>query len=932
MTLVPLVLDLFDGGLNPVAAGTASLAPSVQLTDPGTGIAVGSGPSVTFRPSNPVPLTWIIPTDASGWAPSGWGWDISFSGVPGSPAAWSFKITSSGYLYSFTATGASPAVFTASGSGLSNGTAVALAPGSSLPGGFRSGQAYYVVNASGDTFSLAAAEGGSALASSSAGSGTAGVVQYLSSLSPESSVTQTVAYAQVNAGDLDGPGGSSASPKVSGIQGTPVSSTAPTSGEVLTYNGSEWVPEAGGSGAVASVFGRTGAVVADSGDYTVSEVTGAAPLASPAFTGTPTAPTASALTDSTQVATTAYADSAVAAETSRAETAEALKAPLASPALTGSPTAPTKSALTDSTDIATTAYADAAVAVETSRAETAEALALPKAGGAMTGALVLAVVTLTDAATIAVNAAAGALFRVTLGGDRTLGTPSNPADGQQVIFEVIQGTGGNFTLAYSAAYAFPAAIPQPSLSSTAGQRDFLSFIYDATETLWQCTGFVPDQNAGIVPVAQGGSGQSTQAAAITALTGTQTSGYYLRSNGTNAALAAIQASDVPTLNQSTSGTAAGLSATLAPGSGGTGQTSLQAAINALAGAVTSGEFLRGNGTNVLLAAIQAADLPTGTTSAQGALQLDGTAGDIQPVGTAAAAGAKGQAADAEHVHPGFFGGIFGNGTDGALTLNGTNTYPGMSLAGSTYTMSRDIQATSITISGGVTLKPANFRILCRGTVTNAGTISSVGFSSSSSAGGSLSASGSMGGGRAGGAGGTGASGAGANGTAASNGNAGGAGGAGTSGTAGAGGTTTVSLANAQANVFSLPFAVLSGVGGFSLGSITPAFGAGGGGGGSDASSNAGGGGGGGGNVVAILAWAFVNTGTVTVAGGNGANGTAGNAGGGGGGAAGAILVYTLSAWTQGTTTVSGGNPGSGSGTGSAGSTGGAGLALNTVLA
>lgn len=39
---------------------------------------------------------------------------------------------------------------------------------------------------------------------------------------------------------------------------------------------------------VRSVFGRTGAVVAATGDYTVAQVTGAAPLASPALTGTPT--------------------------------------------------------------------------------------------------------------------------------------------------------------------------------------------------------------------------------------------------------------------------------------------------------------------------------------------------------------------------------------------------------------------------------------------------------------------------------------------------------------------------------------------------------------------------------------------------------------------------------------------------------------------
>jgi len=46
----------------------------------------------------------------------------------------------------------------------------------------------------------------------------------------------------------------------------------------------------GGCGLVQSVFGRTGAVVAVSGDYTVAQVTGAAPLASPTFTGTAARP------------------------------------------------------------------------------------------------------------------------------------------------------------------------------------------------------------------------------------------------------------------------------------------------------------------------------------------------------------------------------------------------------------------------------------------------------------------------------------------------------------------------------------------------------------------------------------------------------------------------------------------------------------------
>jgi len=73
-----------------------------------------------------------------------------------------------------------------------------------------------------------------------------------------------------------------------------------------------WVPVNGGAGSpVTSVFGRTGAVVAVSGDYTVGQVTGAAPLASPTFTGVPAGPTAAPGTNTTQLATTAFVQAAV---------------------------------------------------------------------------------------------------------------------------------------------------------------------------------------------------------------------------------------------------------------------------------------------------------------------------------------------------------------------------------------------------------------------------------------------------------------------------------------------------------------------------------------------------------------------------------------------------------------------------------------------
>lgn len=74
-------------------------------------------------------------------------------------------------------------------------------------------------------------------------------------------------------------------------------------------------------------------------------------LASPTLTGTPAAPTASAATNTTQIATTAFV-----------QTELGNYAPLASPALTGNPTAPTQSARDNSTKLATTAYADSAAA------------------------------------------------------------------------------------------------------------------------------------------------------------------------------------------------------------------------------------------------------------------------------------------------------------------------------------------------------------------------------------------------------------------------------------------------------------------------------------------------------------------------------------------------------------------------------------------
>lgn len=162
----------------------------------------------------------------------------------------------------------------------------------------------------------------------------------------------------------------------------------------------------------------TAAVVDDSHAHVIANVDGLqaaldakAPLASPAMTGTPSAPTAIAGTNSTQVATTAFVQAAIVAfgpgdmlkssydadndgKVDAAEVADAApwagitgkptsfppsvhahavsdvaglqaaldaKAPLASPALTGTPTAPTALLGTNTTQVATTGFVAAAI-------------------------------------------------------------------------------------------------------------------------------------------------------------------------------------------------------------------------------------------------------------------------------------------------------------------------------------------------------------------------------------------------------------------------------------------------------------------------------------------------------------------------------------------------------------------------------------------
>ena len=121
---------------------------------------------------------------------------------------------------------------------------------------------------------------------------------------------------------------------------------------------------------------------------------------------------------------------------------------------------------------------------------------------------------------------------------------------------------------------------------------------------------------------------------MTALAGAATTGQYLRGNGTNVVMSAIQAGDVPTLNQNTTGTAANVTGTVAIANGGTGQTTATAAINALlpSQASQNGKYLTTDGTNTSWATVSGGVTTfsagttgfTPSTATSGAVTLSGT--------------------------------------------------------------------------------------------------------------------------------------------------------------------------------------------------------------------------------------------------------------------------------------------------------------------
>ena len=169
----------------------------------------------------------------------------------------------------------------------------------------------------------------------------------------------------------------------------------------------------------AIVYDNSGSDV----EVSTADITSKAGLASPTFTGTPAAPTASQGTNTTQLATTAFVNAEIAADT-------ASKAPLASPTFTGTVTIPSGASIAD---IGTTIQAFDADTAKRDTTNTYTALQTMNAGIAVDGPYKQTAETVSA---LDIDLSTGNYFKKSISTSSTV-TFSNPP---------ASGTVGSFTL------------------------------------------------------------------------------------------------------------------------------------------------------------------------------------------------------------------------------------------------------------------------------------------------------------------------------------------------------------------------------------------------------------------------------------------------------------------------------------------------------
>lgn len=289
-------------------------------------------------------------------------------------------------------------------------------------------------------------------------------------------------------------------------------------GDIVIFAGTAWQDIPAQASDVYSFNSRTGAITLEASDVTtalgftpanVTALAAYAPLASPTFTGLPSAPTAAAGTNSTQIATTAFVSTSFApivspafsgtptaptaangtsttqlATTAFVQNSMGSFAPVASPAFTGTPTAPTAVAGTSTTQLATTAF------VATSYAQIASPSFTGRVQSPSYSYTVQALGSVSGAHTLDLSAASE--FTMTITGATTLAFTNTLAVNTSEVVII------RFTNAGSAVVTWPtgtqfAAKTAPTF--TASGIDVVGVVYDTTTSTYMV--FVIGLNVGV---------------------------------------------------------------------------------------------------------------------------------------------------------------------------------------------------------------------------------------------------------------------------------------------------------------------------------------------------------------------------------------------------------------------------------------------------
>ena len=105
-------------------------------------------------------------------------------------------------------------------------------------------------------------------------------------------------------------------------------------------------------------------------------------------------------------------------------------------------------------------------------------------------ALMGTTVTLTDGASVALDARLGSVFRLDADGSRTLGAPSGPTDGQKIVIQHFAVDGNRTLTLTTGAGGFRFGTDITALSvTTSGTTDYIGAIYNPTDDRWDVVAY-----------------------------------------------------------------------------------------------------------------------------------------------------------------------------------------------------------------------------------------------------------------------------------------------------------------------------------------------------------------------------------------------------------------------------------------------------------